>query len=329
MNKDQTKAFLKALNATIPSVQGRTGWVLASCPLGPWRHEGGVDKNPSFGIRITPGDADCHCFSCDYHGKMSDLATTLSLRYKAQPRGPAPDFKTAFALLEGTESDLEFDFDAPDVEEALFAKKKADLHPFAEKWLATFPRALDIPFARDYLQERGVSDEVATFLDLRADTTRERVCFPVRDFKGTLMGLHGRNRPGIEPRYHMYLFKGQKNQVVWLGESWVDFSKPVVFVEGPFDLAAVLPVYPNVVSPLFASPGVDKLRRMQGALEIFTLYDHGTGGSKGRQKVSSFFRKGQLVTHLMPPPHRKDPGECTPHELLDLFEQAGLLSSEE
>ena len=157
-------------------------------------------------------------------------------------------------------------------------------------------------------------------LELKADTQQKRICFPVRDFKHRLVGLHGRCiYPNVEPRYRMYQYAGQTNPQVWLGEDWVDTNRPILVVEGPFDLASCLRVYPNVVSPLWATPSLEKLRRMADAFEWVTLYDRGGGGDSGRTQVSKALSSDYVVTHLKPPEHRKDPGEMTVPELRELL----------
>ena len=169
---------------------------------------------------------------------------------------------------------------------------------------------MEIAWAKKYLAERAVTPASAEQLDLRADTDQRRICFPVRDFKRRLVGLHGRAVDAhTEPRYRMYLQAGKNNPIVWLGEDWVDLNQPIVVVEGPFDLASVKRVYDNVVSPLFVNPSFAKMKRMTDALEWVTLYDRGAGGDAGRDKVSKLLGHDHVITHLHPPKGRKDPGE--------------------
>jgi hypothetical protein len=139
----------------------------------------------------------------------------------------------------------------------------------------------------------------------------------VRDFNGRLVGLHGRAIDDkAEPRYRMYTFAKQNNPIAWLGECWVDLGRPIVVAEGPFDLASIRRVYANVVSPLFANPSVDKVRRMSDALEWVTFLDRGVGGDKGRERIESALGKGHVIQHLHPPKGRKDPRDMSVEELV-------------
>jgi hypothetical protein len=130
-----------------------------------------------------------------------------------------------------------------------------------------------------------------------------------------------------EPRYRMYKQAGHTNQIAWLGEDWVDLNRPIVVVEGPFDLTSVLRVYDNVVSPLFVNPSIEKLKRMSDALEWVSAYDRGAGGDAGREKLDKTLGKDHVIQHVYPPKGRKDPGECSVAELEKLLAPVLQLSA--
>jgi DNA primase len=315
MKKDQAIAWLKLLGAKVPGVQSRGGWTLSDCPLGPWRHDGGKSGLAVFGVKVEPGDSFCNCFACGWSGKQSDLVLDIKvLNKRAHHR--QYQFGELLQLIAMAEENAELEgINSPDIEEMLFGARE-EMHEFPEWWLESFPSWQDVKFARDYLSQRNVPVAIRTALDLRADTQQKRVCFPVRDFEGVLRGLHGRaTEDETEPRYRMYTHAKKNNPIVWLGESWVDLTKPIVVVEGPFDITSVLRVYANVVSPLFSNPSFEKLKRMADAMEWFTLFDRGTGGDKGRARVSSFLTSS-VVTHLLPPEGCKDPGVMSVEQLV-------------
>jgi DNA primase len=198
--------------------------------------------------------------------------------------------------------------------------EKARPKMFPDWWLESFAPAYDMPWARAYLDSRDVPASVVKALDLRADSEERRICFPVRDFANRLMGLHGRAvDTGAPLRYRMYTYAKKNNPMIWLGESWIDPSKPIVVVEGPFDLASVYRVYHNVTSPLYATPSADKIRRMADCMEWITFFDRGKGGDAGREKIAKVLHKQHVLTHLQPPGSKKDPGVCTLEELTALL----------
>jgi hypothetical protein len=323
MNKQQAIAWLKKLHVKVPNLQPRAQWAISECPLGPWRHAGGKSSEEVFGVRVEPGDSFCSCFACNWHGKQSDLILEMKRLNKQAPANVYP-FGELNQAIEDAEVNSELEgLHSPDIEEVLFGAKEGD-HEFPAWWINSFPSVFEIPWAMEYCKtgREGcdpVPDAVLQSLDVRCDTQDHRVCFPVKDFSDRYMGLHGRAiKAGVEPRYKMYLHAGKKNAHVWLGENWIDLEKPIVVVEGPFDLASVMRVYRNVCSPLFSTPNEKKLLRMAGAMDIFTFLDRGTGGDFGRKKMAKVF-SDSIVQHLIPPIGRKDPGECSIEQLIAIL----------
>ena len=315
MTSDKIVAFLKALGAGHVNAHKRTGWVISECPLGSWKHENGKSSDEVFGVRMEAGDPRCNCFACGYTGTLGKLLIEMKFKNKMQPRVDV-NWGPLFDTIDEAVIAGDIDFDSPGIEEMMAAQAQ-DLHLFPDWWLDSFPKATDIPWARKYLrEERGLLDVMIERLEIRVDTVQQRVCFPVRDFQHRLVGLHGRAINANDPmRYRMYLQAGHNNPIVWLGEDWVDLNRPILVVEGPFDLASAMRVYDNVVTPLFANPSLVKLKRMVDALEWVTMFDRGAGGDAGRAKVQAFLGSDHVLAHLHPPKGRKDPGEMTVPEL--------------
>jgi len=312
--KDQHLAKLMQMLGSTPAPHHRSGWFVASCPLAPWRHDGGTDHNPAFAIKREAGDAFCNCFACGFHGKLSGLIIEMRHLNKVSPQLQMP-WGDAFAMIEQAEDDMVLNLDSSNIEELLENRAKQN-HEFPRWWLDSFAKWREINWAVDYLHSRNVSPEIADFMDIRVDTIEKRICCPVRNFQGKLMGLHGRSvEQGIEPRYRMYKQAGHINPHIWLGENWIDTDKPILIVEGPFDLASVLRVYPNSCSPLFANPSAEKIRRLSDALEWVTLFDNGKGGDAGRAKISQVLNKTHIVHHARLAADLKDPGEATVEQL--------------
>jgi hypothetical protein len=315
VKKAEAIAWLKLFDVKVPNSQARGGWVVSQCPLGPWKHDGGASHDEAFGVKLEVGDSFCNCFSCGWHGNQSDLVLEMQALNKTHFQKKYP-LGQALQLISQAEESMEYaGIEAPGIEE-LMAQGREDFHEFPQWWLDSFPSWADVPFAVEYLAQRGVPESVSHALDLRADTKERRICFPVRDFGGVLRGLHGRAvDKETEPRYRMYLQAKRNNPLIWLGESWVDLNRPILVVEGPFDLASVVRVYRNAVTPLFASPSLQKLKRMSDALEWVTLFDSGMGGDAGRKKVAKVLTD-HVVTNLTPPKGVKDPGDMTIEQLV-------------
>lgn len=251
-----------------------------------------------------------------------DLVVELRHLYKkTEPSGF--DWTTAHKLAGETETVLPFDFSkVVPFDEALSAGKVKDgIVPFSEQWLGMFNKASKHP----YLVSRGVSQKDAVDLDIRYDPARNRICFPLRTFDGTLAGLHGRTlNPGEEPRYLAYDYQKKFNPSVWLGERQVSLDWPLVVTEGPFDYARVFSVYRNVLCSLSANVSVGKLRRIRSATRILTMFDGDEGGSLGRQKLEKFFKVGR-VSHYVP---ETDVGDMDALSVLGVLKSHYIIADE-
>lgn len=304
------------MHVKVPKLQQRSGWVVAQCPLGPWAHDG-EDKNPSFAVKI--GTEFANCFSCGFHGSLNELVETILSRNTNHPIQKYEIKKMKLILAEVLDDEM-VDFDDPDIEQMILHGAGKSFVEFPQWWLDSFTPASEIKWAIEYLvDDRGLSPKMIDQLEIKADIQRKRVCFPVRDWYGKLMGLHGRAiNADIKPRYLAIGYNHQYNPLIWYGEHWVDTEKPVIVVEGPFDVASVKRVYDNVVSPLYANPAKDKLRRMADAPEWVTLLDYGKAGDAGRSKIDKYL-SDIIITHVKPPSKEKDAGAMTEDELRELL----------
>lgn len=297
--------FLGHLRAKHVQVRGK--WVQCSCPLAPWLHDG-KDDRPSFAVRVEPDkESYFNCFVCK-SGKLGQLLVELQYRkawnlgYEIVPAWNLLEIEAAQKLNLHVK---EWGAEQPDLTE----------YVFPEEWLAQFEPAWGVPMAREYLIRRDVSEEIATFLDIRWDRSRLTVCFPIRNGDGELVSLRGRRVMPSDIPYHVYRMMKEETPVVsWLGEHTVNWDKPVLLVESVFDVASVLRVYPNVLAPLSVGINQQRVKRIAKASEIVTMFDQGKGGDKAREIIQRYMGSAFIV-HVMP--SKKDPGVMTEDELRD------------
>ena len=312
MDREAIQVFLRALSAK--SIQHTPGWVTASCPLSPWTHQSRKDNHPSFAISVDPeGESHYNCFVCG----GGDLITLVSLLDAYGAEAPRYDLKSAVELAVA-DGDRPLAFSVKDWGQKIAAEPYVT---FPEMWLATFVEALRVPRARQYLHGRGLSDSVIRKLDLRYDTERDAVCFPIRDFDGVLCGLRARRLAPTDdmPRYHIYKTgTGKHNRMVWYGESWLNFDKPIVMCESVFDAASVYRVYRNVCAPMTAGFTEERAKRMRRAVDIITLFDADKAGDKARQRIRQYLPSAHIV-NVYPTEGRKDAGELSVGELRELL----------
>lgn len=299
MNQDQVAALLRALGGEVTAET--KNWVTCRCLFAAQQHDGGVDNHPSSGMSCSKAESKYNCFSCGESGTPYAIYKRLKFLYGDNPP-PKVDLKKAMAIIDDDDWD-EDGVHIPDYEDEI-NKKPTALIEFDETWWKKFPTAYNHP----YIQVREISPEIAEQIDIRLDFQRARVLFPIRDWDGRLMGVHGRTfMPDEEPRYYSYPSNGIRNPMVWMGEHHTDIEEPIVLVEGQFDYAKILVHYDNVLSAQTTMMQIEKLKRLMDANEIITFFDRGTGGDKGRERVDKFFNIA-TVTHLLPDEEYGDVG---------------------
>lgn len=301
--------FLGALKAKHVQVRGK--WVQCSCPLAPWLHDTGKDSSPSFAVRVEPNkESWFNCFVCKY-GSLGDLVVELQ-HLKAQTLGY--DLGAAWQLV-AKEAEQKI---VVEVKEWGTAEAEVEDLPIPEDWLSTFKDAWPVPYAREYLQKRMVTEEIAHAFNIKWDRGMGTVCFPIRNGAGELVSMRGRftNPKGNGPAYHVYKFMDQQNHHSWLGEHSVNYDRPVLMVESVFDATSVARVYDNILSPLTVGINLARMKRVSKCSEVVTLFDLGTGGDKARAIVKKHLGNA-MVCHLFPT--AKDPGEMTEEALRDLL----------
>lgn len=325
MNRPQIEQWLLALGSKAESTS-TSDWVHGPCPFAHWNHEKGVDSNPSFGVQLGPGESKTYCLACGASGKQYEIM--LKLRYL----GLEFDFNTAAQLVYAAEDGGEI-AELPDPYEKQF-DEKASPHLYPE-WLAdAFEPAYFTQehtlltggghtekIVHPYLASRGMPFEIAKKLNMRYDPHRLRVLFPILDWRGRLRGLHGRavclpcggDEWESTIPYKMYPYENQTNAHIWLGEQWADADTPLVVAESVFDLARVLEIYPNVVSPLTATLSAVKIARLRKASRVITLFDSDKAGERARLKLTQGLPT-TTVKHVVLPPGT-DAGEHTADEL--------------
>lgn len=328
MKQEPVLKIMKALGCKSSIAFQRAGWIVSSCPLGAWEHENGKSNPQAFGVKKEPGDPFCNCFSCGFHGPMSEML--FRVKYKnVKLHHRDYDWPAIDALhYEGVADSLS-ELGQHETLEDLFNAPRQELHQFPEWWLESFSPWDAYEWSKDYTLERGITPAVAKFMDLRADNFQKRVCFPVRDFSGKLRGLHGRSalkEPKL--RYRMYTHEATNNPICWLGEHWVDYDRPMILVEGPMDVASVMRVYRNVTSPLFVNFSQEKMHRMSDVFHWITLFDNGKGGDAGRAKLDKMMPSTNVLQHLLPPVGTKDPGAMNLEEISELISQVVELDTE-
>jgi hypothetical protein len=281
MTREQIKDFLRTVGGPNIQLVDHTGWVNFNCLFGPFLHASGADKRPSAGISINDDCSIYNCKSCHTKGPLHWI-----MREYQDCTGE--DFT---ALIEELKDEALFEgvipaWDAPraagrELPEPLSKEVYLDLYdPAYEHWYVN--------------EERGISRDTATRLDLRVDYSdsggKERILFPVYHHRNGFYGFTGRAVDSdVYPPIRDY--HNLPKEFLLLGSHLLQPNdKYLLIVEGLFDLAMMvqygfpavaymgslptehqvdalidigLPVYFFCDNPLVDKAGADALERMK------------------------------------------------------------------
>jgi DNA primase len=205
------------------------GWIPMLCPFAPYLHERGVDRNPSFFIKVNnAGVSACHCFTCKEKGRISTILRKLEFHSgdsysKLIIRADMEEIPEEFGEFEEVGATRER---RKPVEEAIFFNM--------------YPLAYEDRACAAYLRGRGISPTTATKLGLRFDDTEKRVLFPVKGRDGELYGYSGRAITDTgHSRHRDY---GFTKELCLLGEHLFQPGKPAFVVEGLFAFAHLVEI---------------------------------------------------------------------------------------
>lgn len=318
MNPDRIRALLPKLGSK--AYGSRAGWVLATCPM-VWNHGG--EESDAFGVSFSgKKKSRVKCLSCGYSGDLTDLLFDIRDGVRKHPH-----FAHRFSL--GVASSLvasefeEMELTAEDIPDFEAVEAKTEV-VFPESWLKTFKLATQFPQAVGYMLKRGIRLETIEALDVRFDPVQGRVCFPVRDFKGRLMGLQGRKimKNPNSLTYNQYGYKGHRNPNIWMGEHSLDLDAPVVLCEGPFDYAKIWQVYPNVAASFTSGLSKAKVLRMGDADDIISFYDFGKGGDAARKYLHKYLPAPQYnIVDVIPTQEEDDAGSMDESAIMEYLSQ--------
>jgi hypothetical protein len=318
------RALFDALKAR--NVSKNADWLQASCLFAPWKHKG-TDANPSFGVWLHPQKRSYfHCFSCGSSGGLEDLVNELRLLAHGQDLGW--DLALAYKLLD--EEKTGGYLPAPEWTETDAQTTAPAEKPWPETWLASFMPWWKSQRASFYLTEtRRLTTEALTHFEVRYDTFRDCVSFPIRNAQGALVGLRGRYiSPKGDLRFHDYDCEGVRNKRLWINAHALDRDQPIVVCEGTIDVPSVWPYYRNVTSALSTGVSAETVKMLLYFPTVVAFMDNDQGGEQGFKKIVKALG-GQVPIKRVTYPDQagKDPNSLTCNQLQFCLASAGLKSS--
>jgi len=282
----------------------RGDWMNAPCPMAFYSHGSGEDKHPSFGMTISDTKRSIfYCFGCSAEPKTLDwLLHNMWLMSKEYPWGAA----RIFALEENH-------VDAVQEPKDVWKETSPPIpEPIPPSVLTRFPKlqgnnGYEARRIRRWLsQDRGIPEWVQNAFELRVDSDRQAVLFPLTDLQGYPYVIRVRARkhksiwtltPAQAGDEHL-TFSQLKDAGVWFGMHLVDWSRPVILVEGEIDcmrlhaLGAV-----NAIASATSSVTEAQLDALT-ATTLILGYDDDLAGQRAHKRITEYLHAKALLLEV-------------------------------
>jgi hypothetical protein len=229
--------------------------VRATCPF-EYLHSGGVDKHPSFAVKIVEGDESTwKCFTCNRGGLLERMIEFMN-KDRVLPKKRMNDLygfiikhdrvNLARLIREVGEVRHHTQKNVSSANSDIYASPEvAALQKASLPVLPTFPEGtleeyFDDPVGEGlkYLKSRKVSDKTIVEWELKWHANQRRVMTPIRDLDGNLVGLPGRSVVKKAKRKYLHS-TGFKRDYYLYGENKVVPGNTGYLVEGQFDVIAL------------------------------------------------------------------------------------------
>ena len=337
MNEHQVRKFSTMLGIAPFKGKSGKGWLETSCPLAPWTHEKGYDRNPSFAIMVNDkGKSYFSCQGCHHKGTFANLAFKFY--------GFTEDAKYQEIGYQIEQEEMQVTADAlPNWDDAENQDQKINKIFLPRSSLNKWPLAFHHKEPLMYLKKRGIKPMTAVQLGLRYHFGEGRVVFPVFDRNYELRGFTGRAMDNdVSPRIKDFF--GLNKELLFLGEHKV-FAKRhvyryVIIVEGLMDYAKVVQSgFKNCMALLGSAITKHKFEKLiELNLPIIWMVDADAAGmdilygpidkvTEERDENKSILK--QLSPYLPQfvvdyPKDKFDPGECSEKQIRKMVQNAEL-----
>ncbi len=291
--------------------------VMAICPFH-LKADGSEEKTPSFAMSLATGLFFCH--ACQEKGNLFTFLRNIGVPRDVIERGYRFLIDSAASNLPSTPDPLR---------PKIFSQA-----PIEEALLGIFENC---PVE---LLNAGFSMETLYAFEVGFDEAHGRITFPLRDLNGKLVGISGRNPPGIDPKYKVYTeeykvwkleprAEPDKRFLLWNADKLYQslyFSpphEPLVIVEGFKACMWVRQAgIKNVVALLGSYMSWEQrwiIERIGAPVIIFL--DNNYAGRRGTVKMADVLKQTMNVGIALYPPRLEDddkaqPDSCAPEEIV-------------
>lgn len=246
MTRDSVLTFLAMLGAR--NIQASDEWVNCSCPLARWLHERYSDEKPSFGISVNDdGPSSYKCFSCSPSPKsVEHLLYIIKVLDGGEPNGLIRYYYLNETIGK-TKNAISLDvWEVPQKPKRTTIGKKVLSLSVVDRAYPLVNTVSPGVFDKDILKYflwRGIDRGVVGRCGVRSDIFNNALVFPLTNHNGDIQVLSIRLFPekscwyATAGEFHMKAedMPRLKNEGPWFGLHQIDWSKPVVLVEGEID----------------------------------------------------------------------------------------------
>ena len=281
--------------------------LMICCPY----HKDGKERKPSMGIRKS--DGLCHCFACGVTRSLPELISDcfgtkdLTFGYKWLVKN--------FSGYEVEErGDIILDYSRTN---------NADVHNVGTAKI-TEEELDSYRYTHPYMYKRGLTDEIIEEFDIGYDKKTDSITFPVKDINGRCLFVARRT---IKYK-RFYLPKNLEKPIYGLYEvnnisvaASDDLIDEVWVCEGLFDCLRLWCNYHYAVAGfgcLFSDYQIRQLESLPTRKLVLAL-DNDEAGRQATERLKSKI-KCKIISTVVLPKGRKDIGECTDEEIMNLQE---------
>lgn len=300
INELKTELELNGIKRFYKSIDTPNNYMVC-CPF----HKEGQEKRPSMGI--LKNDGTCHCFACQWTGSITEMISNCFGYNDYGIFGSKWLIKNFLTLEVEQRNDIQLDFGR---------NSRTDSNTNTYVGQEELDNYRCYP-PHPYWAKRGITDErIIELFDLGADLDNNMITFPCKDKYGNCLFVAKRS---VLTKFFTYPSNKHKD-VYGIYELYKlkEFPKEVWITESMIDALRLWQVgkYACALNGLGTDLQFKHLQEMPCRLFILAT-DMDNAGQNARIRIKTNV-KNKLFKEVYLPENRKDIGDCTDLEILNL-----------
>lgn len=285
--------------------------LMVCCPY----HKEGQERKPSMGIRKE--DGMCHCFAC---GETTSLTEMIGYCFNDNALSGKKWLLDNFVVTQVENRTLDLNL-----------SREPQINEYEQLFVPE--EELDsYRYYHPYMRKRGLTDDVIERFDIGYDKKTDSITFPIRDTMSGRCKFVAKRKikykqfdlpKGIDkPLYGLYEIYDLMSVDYFNDNTTAPIGLSEIYVcEGLFDCLRLWCNGKPAVAGfgcLFSDYQIKQLEYLPTRKLIFAL-DNDSAGIAATERLKKLV-KGKIMTTVILPEGRKDIGECTDEEIMNLRE---------